>query len=129
MRRIKYGNRKVAYNGIKFDSIGEKNRYIELKKLEEQGLITALGTQVKIELLSKFKHENKTIRAITYIADFRYFDVETGIEILEDFKGYETDIFKIKKKLLLHKIAKEGLNCKFVVTKKRKKRGNKDEQN
>ena len=38
----KYHNKKVIYNGITFDSIKEKNRYIELKLLERAGLIKNL---------------------------------------------------------------------------------------
>lgn len=39
----KYHNTKVIYNGIKFDSKKERDRYIELKQLEKTGIIKELG--------------------------------------------------------------------------------------
>ena len=44
----KYHNKKIIYNGIKFDSIKEKNRYIELKLLERAGLIKNLKLQYEL---------------------------------------------------------------------------------
>ena len=38
----KYRNKKVMYDGIKFDSIKEKNRYQQLKLLEQGGEIEDL---------------------------------------------------------------------------------------
>ena len=48
-------------------------------------------------LYESFKKGKKTHRAITYIADFQY--QENGKTIVEDFKGIETEAFKIKRKL------------------------------
>ena len=36
----------------------------------------------------------------SYVCDFRYRDRQ-GVEIVEDSKGVETDVFKIKVKLML----------------------------
>lgn len=38
----KYHNKKVIYNGIKFDSKKERDKYIELKQLEKAGIIKEL---------------------------------------------------------------------------------------
>jgi len=35
------------------------------------------------------------------VADFQYFDVPTSKIIVEDVKGMKTEVYKIKKKLLL----------------------------
>ena len=43
----KYGNKKVEYNGLKFDSKKEKDRYIFLKEQERIGNIQDLQLQVK----------------------------------------------------------------------------------
>ena len=40
-------------------------------------------------------------RGISYEADFEYREGETLI--VEDVKGFETQVFKLKKKLLLHR--------------------------
>ena len=42
-KQNKYKNKKIIYDGITFDSIKEKNRYIELKILEKAGLIKEIG--------------------------------------------------------------------------------------
>ena len=73
----KYKNKKVEYDNIKFDSIKEKNRYVTLKELEKYGLIKELELQKLFELQPKYINNNgKHIRAITYKADFFYYDVK-----------------------------------------------------
>ena len=70
----KYRNKRTEYDGIKFDSIKEKNYYIKLKLLEKSGKIKDLKLQVKFELQPSFKFKGKTIRAINYVADFTYYE-------------------------------------------------------
>ena len=82
----KYKAKKTIVDGIKFDSQKEGNHYLELKLLEKQGLIKDLRIQVRFELQPKYKKNNKTIRAINYIADFTYFDVNKGKTIIVDTK-------------------------------------------
>ncbi len=94
---MKYRNRKTIIDGITFDSKGEANRYCELKLLERAGEISDLTLQPKFTLQESFKKGKKTHRAITYIADFRY--QENGKTIIEDYKGMETEVFRIKRKL------------------------------
>ena len=96
----KYRNVKTTIDGIKFDSKAEARRYTELKLLEKAGEITDLKLQPRFILQHSFKHKGKTIRAITYMADFQY--SENGKEIVEDVKGVETAVFKIKKKMFLN---------------------------
>lgn len=95
----KYHNKKIIYNGIKFDSIKEKDRYIMLKWLEKDGRIKELELQKPFELQETFKKNGKTYRSIKYIADFYYYDVIDEKYIVEDTKGYRTEVYKIKKKL------------------------------
>lgn len=59
--------------------------------------------QVKYELQSSFKKNGETYRAITYIADFVYWDNKHSKTIVEDTKGFETEVFKIKRKLFEYK--------------------------
>ena len=77
--------------------------YQQLKLMERQGLIKDVKLQVKFELQSKYKKNNKTIRAINYIADFTYFDVNKGKTIIVDTKGYRTEVYKLKKKIFEYK--------------------------
>lgn len=96
----KYRNRKTAVNGVTFDSAGEARRYQDLAFMERGGLITDLRCQVPFELAPAFKdRDGKRHRPITYIADFVY--DEDGVTVVEDFKGVETDVFKLKRKLFL----------------------------
>lgn len=60
--------------------------YQQLKLMERQGLIKDIKLQVKFELQPKYKKNNKTIRAINYIADFTYYDLNKGKIIIVDTK-------------------------------------------
>lgn len=99
----KYKNKKVVVNGITFDSRKESKRYSELKFMERCGLIKNLELQKSYELQPKFRKNNKAYQKITYIADFTYYDVEREQIVVEDVKGYKTDVYKLKKKLFEYK--------------------------
>lgn len=107
----KYGAIKTVVDNITFDSIKEARRYGELKELEKQGKIKNLTTHPKFLLQDKFKHDGKTHRKITYSADFQY--EKDGDIIVEDVKGFKTDVYRIKKKLFLFRY---GDKCKFKET-------------
>ena len=84
--KSKYKNKKVVIDGIEFDSKKESRYYQQLKLMERQGLIKDIKLQVKFELQPKYKKNNKIIRAINYIADFTYYDVNKGKTIIVDTK-------------------------------------------
>ena len=98
----KYKNKKVVVDNILFDSKKEANYYIYLKMLEDAGKIVDLELQRKFVLQPTFKLNEKTYRAITYIADFVYKDQEGQTHVV-DTKGYRTQVYKIKKKLFMKK--------------------------
>ena len=103
-KRNKYGNKKVVVDGITFDSQKEANRWRELKMLWRGKAIYNLKRQVKYELVPSIRQNGKVVqRAINYYADFVYTDSRTGEEIVEDVKGHRTDVYKVKKKLMLDK--------------------------
>lgn len=96
----KYHNKKVSMpDGTVYDSRKEARRGGELKLLERIGEISDLKRQVKYELVPKQDGE----RAVYYIADFVYKDNRTGKTIVEDCKGYKTDVYKLKRKLFYHR--------------------------
>lgn len=99
----KYHAKKTTVDGITFDSKKEALRYEELRMLEKAGMISDLRMQVPFELVPSFRYNGQAIRAVKYIADFVYLD--GGRTIVEDVKGYKTDVYAIKKKLLLYKYA------------------------
>ena len=99
--KSKYGAKKTEVDGIKFDSQKEANHYLELKLLERQGIIKDLRRQVRFELQPSYKKNGKTIKAISYVADFTY--NQDNKLIVEDTKGFRTEVYKLKKKLFEHK--------------------------
>lgn len=97
----KYHNRKTEHDGILFDSKKEAERYVELKILLKAGLIRNLELQKSYELIPAQMGE----RACSYRADFSY-EEKSGddwIPVVEDVKGMRTDVYKIKRKLMLYK--------------------------
>ena len=97
----KYQNKRTQIGMYVFDSIAESKRYKELALLEKAGQIKELKLQPKFLLQEGFKKNGKTYRKIEYIADFMY--IENGKIIIEDVKGMETEVFKLKRKLFEYK--------------------------
>lgn len=112
----KWHNTPCEYNGIKFDSHKERDRYIFLKSLEDKGVISDLKMQVRytviptvygereVQLKTKTKIEKYTVqKASYYYADFTY--IYNGETIVEDVKGDPnttlTDTYQLKKKMML----------------------------
>lgn len=83
-KRNKYGNIKADFDGLRFDSKAELQRYGDLRILQLTGAISDLETQPVFQLAGKVK----------YKADFLY--VEDGRVIAEDVKGVETAVFRVK---------------------------------
>ena len=98
----KYRNRKSrCIHGHLHDSYREAVRCDELYLLQEGEVISQLKQQPRFVLQRGFRYKGKKIRNLCYIADFSY--IEDGIVIIEDVKGLRTAVYKLKKKLLLHK--------------------------
>lgn len=119
----KYKAHKVVVNGIKFDSKKEAKRYKDLLLLEQAGTIKDLQRQVKYALIpaqyapdiigKRGGHKRGKLleRECSYVADFVYTDTESGQTVVEDVKGFRTEVYKIKKKLLLERY---GIQIKEV---------------
>ena len=115
----KYRAKKTEVDGIMFDSKKEAQRYQQLKLMEKAGVICNLNRQVKYELVPAQYINGKLVeRAVTYTSDFEYDELikarqrtvmvydgasVIGKHIVEDVKGVRTDVYKIKRKLMLHK--------------------------
>ncbi len=103
MNWTKYGNRRTYVGTELFDSQHEADRYVELTLLQKAGEITDLRRQVPYELIPEIrsKKTGKVIsRKTTYIADFVYTN-QDGKTVVEDAKGYRTEVYNLKKKLML----------------------------
>ena len=101
-KQSKYHNKKVEYNGMKFDSRKEYAYYTKLKLLEQVGEISALKRQVPFLLLETVKLNDKTYRQTKYIADFTYLDKNGKLHVI-DVKGVKTQVYQLKKKLMAWK--------------------------
>ena len=109
----KYKNEKVEFDGIKFDSKRERDRYMVLKDAERRGVISELKCQPKFTLIPAQYHEEakqlktkvKMVKkcdflAITYTGDFQY--VKDGKVVVEDVKGMVTPEYKLKEKMMAY---------------------------
>ena len=101
-KRHKYGvgpvEQRTTQDGIVFASAAECRRYGQLKLLEKSGYIK------KLELQPKFVFEVDGDPVFSYFADFSYREGMT--QVIEDTKGFQTPVFRLKRKLIeaQHKI-------------------------
>ena len=110
----KYHNRELDTPDGKFDSVKEYRRWQELKLLQRAGEIYDLQRQVPFVLIPTQKDEitGKVIeRECKYIADFTYRSCKTGRITVEDAKGAKTEVYKLKKKIMLYR---HGIQIKEV---------------
>jgi hypothetical protein len=102
----KYGAKKETVDGITFHSKREAARYRNLKALEAAGRISQLERQVRYRILVPMHLGalGELADCGSYIADFRYrLHLTAGgatITIVEDTKGFRTETYKLKKKLV-----------------------------
>ena len=112
----KYGNKKLDTPDGKFDSKYEYEEWCRLKILEKGKYITELQRQVPFEIVPTITTTAGTLSKIKYIADFVY--VENGVLKVVDTKGYETEIYKLKKRLFISRYING--NAVFIERKKGK---------
>lgn len=92
----KYRNKPQTYNGLKFGSKAELNRWLQLEQLLKVGAINDLRHHTRFPL------EVNGYKIATYECDAEYF-LETGEHVVEDTKSAPTKrlpLYRIKKKLL-----------------------------
>ena len=115
--KSKYGAKKQTITNsdgsvITFDSKKEMQRFVELRYMEQAGLISDLQRQVKFVLIPA-QREPDTVgkrggiikgrlieHECAYIADFTY--RQDGELVVEDAKGMRTPEYIIKRKMMLH---------------------------
>lgn len=98
--KSKYRNQKTRG----FHSKKEADRYDELVMMQKCGKISELSYQIPFLLQPGFRDKEGVYhRPINYIADFVY--IQDGKEVCEDVKSKATmtQVYRIKKKLLLFK--------------------------
>ena len=105
-KESKYRNTKIVVDNIMFDSIREAERYKELKLLERAKEVAELKLQPRFKLScggKPIKVRSKGFpggRHLTYIADFQYWDCATHKTVVEDVKGFDTPVSRMKRAIL-----------------------------
>lgn len=101
-------------DGMMFDSRKEARRYHDLLLLQRTGKIRDLQRQVPFLLLPDQRepdtvgprggvYKGKVIeRKVIYIADFCYYDNKSGDYVVEDAKGFRTEKYLLKRKMMLY---------------------------
>lgn len=113
-RRNKYRAQPVEIDGHRFASTAEARRYTELKALLAAGEITDLELQPAFHIVidgRPVRIPSKGYpngRAVRYLADFRY-RTRDGRVVVEDVKGMDTDVSKLKRALVeaIHQVKVE----------------------
>lgn len=93
--------KKVTVGGDTFDSKKEYRRFLELDLMSRAGKISNLRRQVKFVLIPAQRENGKLVeRECAYYADFTY--NQDGHYVVEDTKGFRTEVYRIKRKLMLY---------------------------
>lgn len=104
----KYGAKSTLHNGIQYHSKKESQYAAELDLMKKAGEIKDWDRQIPISL------EVNGYRICRYYVDFRVFHKDDTIELIE-VKGFETDVFRLKRKLLEATYLKENPNVRYTV--------------
>jgi hypothetical protein len=106
----KFHNKKMKVDDVTYDSTKEYERHCYLKMLEKAGEISNLRYHDKKDIIILIDDPK-----VRYIPDFCY--DENGEHVVEDFKGFQTKEFILKKKMIISMIKKGELDIIFRITK------------
>jgi hypothetical protein len=101
----KFGNRRTVVDGITFDSAKEARRWQQLGLEERAGHIYDLKRQVPFSITAVAAATGERKAVAKYFADFTYMRIQNDgdhVFVVEDTKGVQTDVFKLKRKLVEH---------------------------
>ena len=116
VERSKYNVKKDksdrTYDGIVFDSVLEMKYYRDVVLPNyKDGEIKYFELQKPYELQPKFKHNNKTVLPIKYVADF-YIEYADGRTEVIDTKGFPDNVALMKRKIFWYKFPE--INYKWL---------------
>jgi hypothetical protein len=95
--------RKAEFNGIKFDSKEELEFYQYLLSGKYRARIQNIELQPEYILIPKHEKNGRIVQPMKYRADFKITYIDAQGELVTeviDVKGFPTDEFKLKKKIL-----------------------------
>lgn len=90
----KYKAKPTEIDGVRFASKREASRYVELKLMQQQGVIERLELQPVYQISINGRPVCKAIM------DFRYFCRARQRHVVEDVKGVDTPVSKLKRKMV-----------------------------
>jgi hypothetical protein len=99
MRSGKYNAKRIQIDGIWFASTKEGMRYLELKMMQKAGSIRHLKLQPEFVICESVILDGKKCKARKYKADF-YYITDDNREVVEDCKGFKTQIYRLKRQLV-----------------------------
>lgn len=99
---MKYRNKPCEVGAEKYRSQRERDRHQALLLLQRAGRIAGLVREVQFELAPGvlIQGEKRKRPALRYVADFVYSDVQLGRVVVEDAKGMQTPVYRLKKHLM-----------------------------
>lgn len=104
---------KRTYDGIVFASVMEMRYYRDVVlPRARSGEITHYELQKEYQLQPKYIHDGKTVRPITYVADFYIEYADGRVEVI-DTKGCADSVAKIKKKMFMYQYP--GLPYRWIT--------------
>jgi hypothetical protein len=103
--------RAEAFDGSKFPSKAERDRYHVLLAMQARGEISGLKRQPRWRFEINGHELKWQNRAIFYTADFEYHEAATGQRVVEDVKGFMTRDVHIRLALMR---AVHGIEIRIV---------------
>jgi hypothetical protein len=98
----KYRSTPCQVGGDRYRSKRERDRHQALLLLQRAGAISGLEREVAFDLAPgiKIAGESRARPPLRYFADFVYVDARTGATVVEDAKGVQTPVYRVKKHLM-----------------------------
>ena len=115
--RNKMNAKKIVVYDIKFDSKFEAETYLALREMEKLGEVKDIMLQIPITIIPSFTFGTSGVRKSEIIVDFKfdyYVEGHGWVEIYLETKGFQTEVSKIKIKLL--KFLKKDLRKEMLFT-------------
>jgi hypothetical protein len=103
----KYRAVRVTIDGHEFASRAEGRRYLALKAMQSAGEISGLTLQPAFPIVIdgkplRIRSSRGAGRQVRPVMDFRYVDSATGREVIEDKKGFDNPLSRLKRALVEH---------------------------
>ena len=115
--RNKFNAKRCEADGHMFDSLRERDRYLELCLLQEAGEIEQLEVHPKYVLHATVQYTQipaKPAAVATYIADFRYYDLKAEETVVEDVKGGKATQTALSRHKIRHCEIEYGIKIRIV---------------